>query len=78
MCEICQNFPTDVESTRIVENLWEICHRFLMDFTRKLGQQFTPIQWCAPSPQPADVPTSGTFANRAVTVGTTLAVAAFV
>ncbi|GJT55169.1 putative reverse transcriptase domain-containing protein [Tanacetum coccineum] len=32
----------------------------------------------APSPQPADVPTSGTFASRAVTVGTTLAVAAFV
>ncbi|GJS19246.1 hypothetical protein Tco_0447878 [Tanacetum coccineum] len=31
-----------------------------------------------PSPQPANVPTSGTFANRAVTVGTTLAVAAFV
>ncbi|GJU22490.1 hypothetical protein Tco_1155832 [Tanacetum coccineum] len=31
-----------------------------------------------PSPQPAHVPTSGTFANRAVTVGTTLAVTAFV
>nr|GEX42145.1 hypothetical protein [Tanacetum cinerariifolium] len=31
-----------------------------------------------PSPQPAHVPTSGTFANRGVTVGTTLVVAAFV
>ncbi|GJW31242.1 hypothetical protein Tco_0051274 [Tanacetum coccineum] len=45
MCEICHNFPTDVESTRIVANLWEICHGFHTDFTRKHGQQFTPIQW---------------------------------
>nr|GFA42801.1 hypothetical protein [Tanacetum cinerariifolium] len=31
-----------------------------------------------PSPQPTHVPTSGTFANRGVTVRTTLVVAAFV
>nr|GEW85568.1 hypothetical protein [Tanacetum cinerariifolium] len=34
------NFPTDVESTRIVENLWEICHEFTQKICGKsVGNQ---------------------------------------